>query len=799
MTGNYLKMPWRVLTRNKAYTALNIAGLALGISACILIYLYVQHELTYDRQHPHADRIYKIGSTLNMQGKSNRFGITPYGLAPALQEEMPELEAVCRVRITTRQTIWYGDHQMLNEEKLCYTDSTFFRIFKPEFLAGSPVTALKEPNSMVLTETLARKLFGSTEAAMGKMLRLTWYTFQVTGVVKDPTHSHLKFAALKSMSTFGPEKMKEKEEAWGNFLVYTYARLKSPAQEAAFIKAVKSIGEKSINPLLRKESLSFSMNFFPQPLTGIHLSNEVRDEPTPSGNRSYLYIFGVVAVFILLIACINYMNLATARSVKRAKEVGLRKVIGANRGQLMSQFVGESMLMAFVATVLALALVELLLPVFNQLTEKHFAANSLLQLGYVLPLFALVLTVGLLAGSYPAFFLSGFKPVSAFRAAKDPRSTGALLRKVLVVAQFSISLVLIIATLIVVRQMNFLKNTDLGFNKDQVLVLELPAGDSAAFRRLPGIKNELQQLPHVKDIAATAHLPGDEIGTSFFVVQDGDQRREVSLNAIWVDMGVLELMGVEMASGRPFSKDLATDMDNSIILNEAAVKWFGWKDAIGKQFNPGGGDPRTVIGVAKDFHYKSLHHQIEPLIIVPTNQWARHLAVRLSTENLAQTLPLIEQKWKAFDPAHPMEYYFLDEHFDQQYRAEEKMLTVFGYFAALTIFIGCLGLFGLASFTAEQRTKEIGIRKVLGSTVAGIVVLLTRDFLLLVLAAVAIASPVAWWGMQRWLEDFAYRTDITWWTFATAGFAALAVALLTVSYQAIKAAIRNPVDALRTE
>lgn len=797
MLHNYVLTFWRIMLRNKVYTALNIIGLAVGISSCVLITLYIKDELSYDRQFDKAGRIYKIASSITTQGQEQLVSSIPFGFAPTLAQLYPDVEATVRLMSMPKRTVWF-EKKMLNIEGLFYSDPTFFDLFNYHFILGNPVTALREPNTIILTRELAEKFFGSAPAAMGKQIRTSKHTFEVTGVIENPQRTHLVFTGLASMATLGRENLAEREQGWAFYHTYTYVLLQEQAQQQEFQDVVAKFGDQVVAPILRNDNLNHTVRFFPQPLTGIHLDHHVPGDPTPPGNRTNLSIFGFVAVFVLLIACINYTNLATARSAKRAHEVGLRKAVGADRSQLIGQFLSESLLMTLFATVLALALVEFLLPTFNLLTGKQIAHAALLSPEMLLPLLAMVMLIALLAGGYPAFFLSGFNPMAVLRASNRPDSGNAILRKALVVTQFSISIALIICTLVVVSQMNYLKNSNLGFDKEQVLVIAIPAGDTTLIKKAGTIKGELLQNPQVKQAAISTFVPGDEIGTSLFHFQNKGNYEERSLNAIWVGEGFLELLNTQMVAGQPFTREQANNQ-NSIIINEAAARLLGWHgDPVGRKVKAGNTE-LAVVGMVKDFNYQSLHHRVEPLLLLPTAAWARYMTLRLAPEDVRSTLGFIERKWQSFDPDHPMEYYFLDEHFDKQYRAEESMLTIFGYFTLLTILIACMGLFGLAAFTAEQRTKEIGIRKVLGSSVSEIVVLLSKDFALLVLIAIVIACPVAWYGMEKWLQDFAYRTPISVWIFILSGLAALLIATLTVSYKATRAAMTDPVQALRIE
>ncbi|OKL38859.1 ABC transporter permease [Pontibacter flavimaris] len=802
MFANYLKIAVRNLLRNKVYSAINIVGLAIGVASCILIFLYVQDELSYESNFSKSDRIMRVVGEAIFEGHQDNFAVTALPLQDAVRE-FPEAEAVTQYFSAGRQTIWYND-QSFNEEDLLFADSAFFHVFDYEMVAGNPATALSSPRQIVLTEELARKLFGSAEQAMGQVLRFSRDSYTVSGVYRDPGHSHIAASGLLSRITVDA-RLRDDEQGnhWLNLNYFTYVLLADKSQAAALQDQLNTLANTVVNPWIKESKLSARMNFIAQPLQDIHFDTHFQHDLTPHGNISYIYIFAAVAVFLLLIASINYMNLATARSAKRAKEVGLRKVVGANRSQIIRQFLGESVLLTLIAVLLALALVQIFIPSFNNLTEKNFSSDFFLQWEFLLLIAAIVLLVGVVAGSYPAFFLSAFKPAEVLKSDKQPKGGSAILRRALVVVQFSISLIMIIGTIVVFTQMHFLKNSDLGFNKEQVLVIDVPGGDSTLVQRLPVIKQKLLQNPNVLQVSNSYSIPAEAMNRTLMLVEQEGKMVEKTFDIMAVDYDFIPLMGVGMQAGRNFSRDIKTDEKAGVIINEAAVKWLGWADPIGKKLqlsDDGANDGNArIIGVVKDFHVSSLHSSVQPIAIVLAPESPGYLLARIAAADQASTIRFVEQQWSAFDPRHPMEYFFLDEHFDAQYRAEEKMLTVFGYFAGLTILIACLGLFGLASFTAEQRTKEIGIRKVLGSSVSGIVMLLTRDFALLVCLAIVIASPIAWYGMSKWLQDFAYRIDLSWWIFALAGASAMAIAIATVSFQAIKAAIADPVKAIRTQ
>ncbi len=792
--------------RHKAYSAINIIGLATGISACLLIFLYVGHELTYERNFPNAGHIYRVVSRVNFHGTDDRFSLSPKPLADHLRREVPEVKKVARLAQAGKQTVWKNQQPFL-EDHLFYADSTFFQVVPFTFLAGDPATALKAPKTIVISEELAQKYFGGVEQALGKPLQFSKNQYTVTGVFKPEKHSHLVANAFFSMVTHDEAERAGKdattiaamENEWIHFSYYTYFTLHNPASLPAFEQKLTDLVQRRAVPWMKENQISAFMELSVQPITQIHLSNDFQTDISPSGSRSYVYIFSVVAVFILLIACINYMNLATARSAKRAREVGLRKVVGAHRSQIIGQFLGESILITLLGLVLALAMVELSLPVFNQLTIKEFTLSSFLNINFALLVLVILLFVGLVAGSYPAFVLSGFKPAEVLKSDKNPRSSNAWLRRSLVVVQFTISLVLIIGTAVVYSQLQFLKDKNLGFNKEQVVAIEVPKVDSATLHRLPVVMQELTQNPNLLQVATSGNIPGEKLSRLLMLVEDEfGTETDKTMNVMFVSYNALELMGIELKEGRTFQKEIPSDAKGAVLVNEAGAKWLGWQNPLGKRVQVTDYDAK-VIGVAKNFNYASLHNPIEPLMIVPIKEGNGYLLAKIRPEHLGNTLAFLEQKWNAFAPKHPMDYFFLDDYFNRQYQAEEKMLTIFGYFAALTILIACLGLFGLASFTAEQRTKEIAIRKVLGSTVGEIVLLLSKDFALLVLLAILIASPVAWYGMKNWLQDFAYQVNLSPWLFLMAGVGSLAIAVATVSLQAAKAALLNPVKSLRSE
>lgn len=798
MFKNYLKTAFRNIIRNKVSSVINITGLAIGIASCILIFLYVQNELSYDKHHKNAGRIFRITTDFTLSGQFDRFALSSFMLAPTLKEDYAEIDEATRIMPIGKQTVWYED-KMYNEEKVYYADSNHFDVFSYEFLKGDQKNALNKPRSIVLSEAMAQKYFGN-ENPIGKNLKFTKNTFTVTGVIKDNgNRSHINPNALLSISTLDSNFINSVKVDWFRMTTYTYIMFKDATQRNGFENKLKQFYKEHIEPFTKEYNVSSSIDLKLQPLKEIHLSSSHLYDLEENGNASYVYIFSFVAFFILLIACINYMNMATAHASKRAKEVGIRKVLGASRKQLLWQFLGESILITLFALSIALVMVELFLPVFNALTGINFKSDYLANIRFLPLLIFIVVLVGLLGGSYPAIFLSAFKPLDVLKSQKAPRGGSALLRKSLVVIQFAISTALVVGTLIVWSQMDFMKNKDLGFNKEQVLALRIPGGDTSLARKIPMIKEELLRNAKVKKVAVSGGIPGESTGRLLFFVTKEGKKEEKAMPFMFVDYDYLDMLELQIAKGRNFSRDYQTDKMNAFLINEAAAKFLGFKEPLGQELENGFGFKGKVVGLVKDFHYASLHKEIEPLILMLAPQPGGFLLSKIAPDNISSTVGFIENKWKEFDPKHPVEYFFLDQNFDQQYRKEEKMLTIFGYFSGLTIFIACLGLFGLASYTAEQRTKEIGIRKVNGASLQDITFLFVKDFIKLVAIALIIAWPLSWYVMHRWLEDFAYRIEITPLSFIIAGILALAIALITVSFHAIRSARTNPVKSLRYE
>ncbi|NIR50303.1 FtsX-like permease family protein [candidate division KSB1 bacterium] len=803
MFKNYLKVAIRNFLKHKLFSLINVSGLAIGMACCILILLWVEDELGYDTFHENANRIYRV---IKLDKEDVTDGIARVGApwGPALFKDYPEVESFVRFRFFSRSLVRYQDKVFFEEGGL-YADSTIFDVFTFPLIKGNPKTALTQPNTLVISEDLAQKYFGDEEPIGKRLIIDNDEEYQVTGVVKNvPRNSHFHFDFLVSFVSYNFFDL----NAWrmNNFHVYLLLKPDvSPAVlEQKFPEFVRThiTDDEPINYLVKL-----------QPITDIHLHSDLFREFEANGDIAYVYIFTAIAVFILLIACINFMNLATARSANRCKEVGLRKVVGAQRLQVINQFLGESVLLSFLALLAAIGLSELLLPTFGSMAGKELSVHYFDNPALFFALIAISLFVGLLAGAYPALFLSSFRPISVLKGMLNSGAASATtVRKGLVVLQFTIAIVLIIGTTVVFQQLNYIRNKKLGMNQEQILVVRLQ--DDAAKQKYNFLKNELLQNPNVISAAASANLPGGGDWGMPFEVEGRAENDRFSSRVLVVDHDYLETMEIDLVAGRNFSRQMGTDESEAFLINQTAAEQLGWESPIGKRIarpiarNEDGSwnyQSGHVIGVVDDFHFRSLHQTIQPLVMYIQPESFRYLSIRLTAANISDTMDFIKGKWQAFEPERPVDYFFLDQVFDQMYHSEERLERIFGAFAILAIFVACLGLFGLASFTAEQRTKEIGIRKTLGATVSNIVLLISKDFSKWVIVANVVAWPVAYSAMQNWLQDFAYRMDFSWtspllWqTLLFAAFLALTIALLTVSYQAIKAAVTNPANALRYE
>jgi putative ABC transport system permease protein len=804
MLKNYLKIAARNLWKNKAFSAINIIGLAAGLAVCLLIVLYVVDEQSYDKYNVNADRIYRIDADIYFNNTQSTFATAPDPLALTLKREYPVVEQMTRVNYQSDVLI-KKDNQNVQDHNAAYADSTFFKVFTIPMIAGNPVTALQEPNSIVIDETTAKKYFNSTDV-LGKTLYVdNNTTCKITGVIKDiPAQSHFHFHFIRPRG--------KDNDSWLSNNTYNYILVRPGTTQAQMQGDVDATVNKYIGRDFQQQfhsslkDLQAKGNHFIyhlMPLANIHLHSDKSYEMEVNGNIEYVYIFSVTAIFILLIACVNFMNLSTARSANRAKEVGIRKVAGSLRSHLITQFLTESVLLSFLSLLLAILLGALLLPLFNQLAGKEMSVTTLFSTWLFPVMIALVFVVGCIAGSYPAFYLSSFQPIQVLKGKIAKGFKSSWLRSGLVVFQFSISIILIIGTFVIYNQLDYIRSRKIGYNRNQVLVVR---NIYSLNDKIKTFRNELVSIPGVEN-ATVGDLP---TATSFdnegwFRDASFDATKVVVLTNFYVDESYVPTLGMEMEAGRNFSKDFPSD-SAGIILNEAAVKVLGFKNPFEETLyrpnyhNDGSITPSPfhVVGVIKDFNFSSMHQNVGPLVIQLSNNYGS-MAVRVKTRNVSSIIDNIKTKWSAMAPGAPFNYTFMDADFNKIYDAEQRTGKLFITFAVFAIFIGCLGLFGLVTYASEQRIKEIGVRKVLGASVSSIVAMLSKDFAKLVLIASVIAFPVSWWVMNKWLQSFAYRINISWWVFVIAGLTAIIIALITVSFQAIKAAIANPVKSLRTE
>ena len=796
MFKNYLKIAFRNLWRHRVFSFINIMGLTVGMTACFLIFLYIRFELSYDSFHAKADRTYRIVSDIKTPTEVINGSGPSWAVPHHLPKEFPEVEAT--VRVSGASLLVRKGDVKFQEENTLWADSTFFQVFDFKLIKGNPKAALKDQFSIVFTESAAKKYFGKSDP-IGQTILLTGEGLNatVTGVMKDiPDNSQIKADMLVSMSTLTGNFNKGLDDQWSNYGSSAFVLLKPGTDPKVFQSKLPGFLEKYSGKAMKESQMYVTLIL--EPLKDVYLYSKRDGKNTRNtGNINNVYIFSVVAVFILLIACINFVNLTTARSTERAKEVGIRKVVGAAKTQLARQFVGESVLICLIAFGLTLALSAALLPLFNQLSGKNVSLGIFENSTNILMFFLASIGIGLLAGIYPALVLSSFKPVIVLKGRFATGTRGIILRKALVVAQFSISIALIIGTIVVYNQMKYMRSRELGFSKDQMVIIKTgndPAKD--AFRQ------SLTSIPAVKSTAMSSSVPGTGNPGAYSEIENKNGDLQIAnLDLYFVDFDYIPHFKIQMAVGRPFSKEFLTDTTQAMILNEAAVKMFGYasaQEAIGRRFKQWGREGK-IIGVIKNFHFRALQEPIKPLSMRIEPGGANLVSVNISSANVPATIADIESKWKSLVPNRPFSYFFLDEFFDQQYRSEERFGKLFLNFAILAIFISCLGLLGLASYSTMQRTKEIGIRKVMGASVRGIINLLSKEFLKLVIISFFIAMPLAWYLMNMWLEDFAYRTNIGWWVFVIAGMIALVIALFTVSFQAVRAAVANPVRSLRTE
>ena len=806
MIKNYLKTALRNLWKYRGYSLINILGLAIGIACVTLILLYVNSELNIDRFHQKKDYIYRLNlSATNPQTKEvNTRAIGPYRLAKELKVDFPDLEEVIRFAPQGREQVEIDD-QIYMEENLTFVDPEVFNVFDYNLIEGDPNNVLSPPFSVVISEDISRKYFGA-QNPIGKKLLIRDEIFEVTGLMQNvPNNSQYRFDILVSMNCAPQVFSRIVLENWGEGSSTTFVVVPEDKGPHDYEGRLAAFVDKNLEAWK-----SFSPKIIMQPLTEVYLYSKDISSFESGGDITYVYAFSLIAIFILIIACINYMNLATARSSVRAEEVGMRKVVGAGRGQLIGQFLSESIVLTILAAIISIGLVFLALPGFNELADRQIEFNMFQNWPLTLGILGVAAIVGALAGSYPALLLSAFDPISVFSGSLKQGFKGGLLRKVLVSFQFATSIFLLIVTGIVYQQLQYCRNMDLGFDKEHLILV--PGTPVEMRGQYEQFTSRLQSNPQIVSAAGSSRVPPGRLSSSLRARPEGvpeDEQR--GMQTVWTDFDFIETMGFDIAAGRSFQRGISSDATNAFILNEAAVQELGWtnENAIGKTFgsseirdwNSGQWENRDgqVIGVLKDFHFESMHEKIVPTVYFVAPYMAWNYVVRVTGEDIPSTIQFIEEVWTNFNPESPFEYRFVDENFTSLYEVEERQGKIFSLFAVLAIFIACLGLIGLASFTADQKRKEIGIRKVLGASSISIVSLLSREFTWLVIVAFILAAPIAWFVMRGWLQDFAYRIPIGVFIFLMAGILSLLIAWLTVGVQTMRAANANPIKSLQQE
>jgi len=789
MLKNLIKTAVRHILKHFGYSILNILGLTLGISSAIFLIIYVADEVSYDRYHEKADRIYRVSSKITEPDDQFTWIVAQIPFGPQVVKDYPEVQSYVRFINMPRSLYKYEDKEF-NEENFFFVDSTLFDIFSYRVIKGEVKSALVNPKKIVLTEKTATKYFGNTDP-IGKTLTAGTDTYEVTGVIEDiPTNSHFRFDAVAARNNL-PKQL----GSWGNFGVFTYLLFPENFDVKSFETKMQGMYEPYMKPIFGP--LNIKIEYILEPLTRIHLYSTKSGEPEPTGSITYVYIFAIVALFLVLIAAMNYMNLATARSTRRAREVGLRKVVGSRRGPLVMQFLSESTVFTLISLVISIILLVILLPKFNLLAGKSFDLHIIYSPVVLLTLIGVLLVVGIVGGSYPAFFLSRFSPVTVLKGVITQGSAGSLFRKILVVIQFTVSVIMIVCTLVVFRQLNYLKTMDQGFDQTNVIGLQL---NQEMVRKYPVVKQALLENPNIKFVTSTNTPVGSGSGKVIFNVETDQGMAQKGVNFAVVDYDFIETLGIKIANGRGFQKDMPSDTLSGVVVNETFVNRMAWKDPIGKKVELG--DANTirarVIGVMKDYHQTGMYNGIESLLLVyrPLNNI---IYIKLSGNDTKQTIAFIETKWKEIFPDQPFNYTYLSERFGEQFQADEKRGLIFTIFTILAILIACLGLFGLASYMVEQRTKEIGIRKVFGANEGVILRLIAKDFLLLVSIGIVIAVPVSYYFMSKWLENYVYRTNISVPLLIIAALLTILITFATISYKAYQASVMNPANSLKTE
>ncbi len=801
MLKSYIISALRNIKRQKLSSMINIFGLALGIASFLIIFLYIKSELRYDKHWKDSNQIYRFSESIDYGKRAADYALSPFPLAPSLQDYFPEVNLATRISRSREYTTVKYEDKIFNITDVHYADTNFFKIFDYQFIEGNPNIALKDPNNIVISLRTAKKVLGN-EPALGKVLKINDQPYTISGVINSHEfESHLEPNILRSTLTFPEDYQERLNGDWTLIGYYTYLKFNNEQSIHNFKSKLKDWHTKTIQPWLEHHELTYIIDFKLQALQEIHFLTQYDYDISSNTDNKYIYIFGYVALFILLIVSINYINLATAKSAKRANEVGIRKTMGASRRQLIFQFNGEAIIISLLSLIIAGLIIESILPVFNNLTGKNLSLikdiSSFEDIGIAV---GVTVLIGIISGLFPALVLSKYKALSIVGHdffSKHGKTKSINYRKGLVIFQFIVTTTMIIATLVVFKQMSFMRKQNLGFDKDWLVVIEIPPGNELQ-QQLQVITSEMKKKPNVIDAAISNDFPGYNHGRLTFYIDENGKYRQEMVNYYRVDDNFTDILDIKMKAGRFFSKDYPSDPQTAIVINEAAKKVFG-QNPISQKVACGLGVDGQIVGITSNFNYTSLHNSIEPLVFLYTPKSARYLGIKIKGSDISSTLKSIEKSWKQFDSSHPYIYRFLDDQFNSQYNSEEKMQTIFGYFSILTIILACLGLYGLSAFMAEQKKKEIGIRKVMGSSSLLIVKNFISQYLIWILIANAIAWPLAYFAMNKWLQNFAYRTNQTPYIFLIAAFITLVLALGTISFHAFKAANTNPADILRDE
>ncbi len=804
MIKSYFKLALRHISKHKVYSFVSIVGLAFGICCAIFISLYVYDELSYDQFHEKKDRIYRIVQTIDHNNEIDA-ALTGFRVGPTFTTDYPQVESYVRFMSMGAENTVTINEKVFKETNMWLTDTTLFDIMSFKLLQGDPKTALQAPRSVVLGEDLAEKYFGRADSAIGQKIQIGNTLYDVTGVVeKSRRNSDIVYSAFVSLNTLPEQQVNAFNQDWFRLVSYTFLLFNESIEPEDFSTEMDDFSVRYIEPYVATFGEGSSARFALQPIAELHFDNS-REYDLPKGNINFIYIFVVLAVFILAIASINYINLSLSQSIKRAKEVGVRKTLGAHKSQISGQFLGESILISIIAFILGLALVEMLLSVFNEVTSKDFSFTAVFEPSLLITLLSVVLLIGLLSGVYPALVLSRFEASNVLRGNLPKIGKFGNLRRALMLIQFIFSLFMIIGTISIYLQMKYMQEKDLGFDQDQLVIVRIPQ-DTAVFNKLSYFKSELLENGNVKGISGSGSMPGGTVGEIMFRIEQDGQMMDKGIKVLSADEDFLELLDIEIAEGRGFSEDIQTDAQQGFMINQTAAQKFGWNEkAVGKRIQwglMGNGQAQfdgKVVGVFKDFHFASLHNPLEPLVLLFRPNFSSSFSVKLKGGNIEESLAFIEDKWRDFAGSHDFQYQFLDERIDQQYQSEKVLLSVFSFFAFISLLIAALGLFALTSFTVEQRLKEISVRKVLGAKVKDLTLLISKEFIVLLLIAVVVISPIAYLAIGYWLEGFVYKISIPIGSFLLAALLAFIITMVTISYHIVLLSRTNPARTLRTE